>query len=162
SIAEQTNLLALNAAIEAARAGDLGRGFAVVADEVRGLAGRTAQSTREITGMIERIRQSTGNAVDSMQTGVTRVRAGVELATQAGASIQQIREGARRAASVVEEISQTIGEQTRASQDVAQQVELIARMSRDSTDTTRQLASAAQRLGEIAQGMQASVSRFRV
>ncbi|MBV4504568.1 methyl-accepting chemotaxis protein [Pseudomonas sp. BW13M1] len=162
TIAEQTNLLALNAAIEAARAGDAGRGFAVVADEVRGLAGRTAQSTREIADMIERIRHSTGNAVDSMQTGVTRVRAGVELATQAGASIQQIREGARRAASVVEEISQTIGEQTKASQEVAQQVELIARMSRDSTDTTRQLASAAQRLGEIAQGMQASVSRFRV
>ncbi|QVM94006.1 methyl-accepting chemotaxis protein [Pseudomonas entomophila] len=162
TIAEQTNLLALNAAIEAARAGDAGRGFAVVADEVRGLAARTAQSTREIADMIERIRQSTGNAVQSMQTGVTRVRAGVELATQAGASIQQIREGARQAASVVEEISHTIGEQTLASQEVAHQVERIARMSRESTETTRQLASTAQRLGDIAQGMQASVSRFRV
>nr|WP_319527563.1 methyl-accepting chemotaxis protein [Pseudomonas laurentiana] len=162
SIAEQTNLLALNAAIEAARAGEAGRGFAVVADEVRGLAARTAQSTGEITTMIERIRESTGQAVDSMQTGVSRVRKGVELATQAGASIQQIREGARQAASVVEEISQTIGEQSKASQEVAQQVELIARMSRDNTETMRQLAATAQQLGDAAQSMQSSVSLFRI
>jgi methyl-accepting chemotaxis protein len=161
-IADQTNLLALNAAIEAARAGETGRGFAVVADEVRKLAERTAKATDEITGMVAAIQQGTSRAVDTMQGGVVRVQEGVELAGQAGASMDQIRAGANQVVAAVTDISSALREQGAASTDIARNVEQIAQMAEQNSAAVRETANTARRLENLAQQLRAEVSHFHI
>ena len=159
-IADQTNLLALNAAIEAARAGEQGRGFAVVADEVRKLAERTAQSTTEITGMVNTIQDETRRAVGTMQVCRDQAERGVALAARAGESLEEINGGADHTRRMVSEIVLATREQSNTGSAIAQNIEQIARMAGENNAQVRDASRAAYTLEQLATDLQKAVNKF--
>ncbi len=161
-IADQTNLLALNAAIEAARAGEHGRGFAVVADEVRKLADRTTKATEEIAESITAIQNETTQAVERMNAGTEQVKVGVDKATLAGQSLEQIVAGAQEVATMIQSIAAAAEEQSATSEEVSRNVEQISAVTRQTSEGTNQAATAAVQLSEKSEQLLRLVGTFKV
>ena len=161
-IADQTNLLALNAAIEAARAGEQGRGFAVVADEVRKLAERTGKATGEITEMIKGIQTETKDAVHSMETGISEVDQGRELADKAGSSLSEIVTMSQRVMDMVSQIATAAEEQSAAAEQISKSVENVASITKETATGAEQSATAAEELNRQAEGMQKMIAQFKI
>ena len=161
-IADQTNLLALNAAIEAARAGEHGRGFAVVADEVRKLADRTTTATSEIATSIDQIQKETNEAVERINRGTSEVQQGVELASNAGCSLEKIVNEAAQVRDQIFGIASGAEQQAATAGSISQNVETISQMTRETTAGIKTASVATTQLSQRAMELQELVSRFIV
>jgi methyl-accepting chemotaxis protein len=189
-LAEQTNLLALNAAIEAARAGEHGLGFAVVADEVRKLAEKSAQSTKEISELIESIQKEARKAVENMDQSTGIVQEGLSLGQDLNAALRkissvvtevykfaqeigaatneqshgssQIARATTRLNEITHENNSAVEEQAAGAQAVVRAMERMRELVQQTTSSSTQLAASAEQMSKMSRNLLDSMDRFEL
>ncbi|RKF15491.1 methyl-accepting chemotaxis protein [Alginatibacterium sediminis] len=162
SIADQTNLLALNAAIEAARAGEQGRGFAVVAEEVRNLAGRTSDSTEEISKIVAQIQKLSREANQSMGSSAQLVEKGSSVVKEAGDALEKVILSSEGVMQGVTEIAAATDQQSSLSTQTVELLEQISELAERSDEKSRQSRSLIDELESQSKQMLEQTHRFKL
>lgn len=161
-LTEQTNVLALNAAIQAASAGEAGRGFTIVAEEVQRLAERSAEATKQISGLIKTIQTDTHDAVAAMERSTQGVVDGTRRSDEAGNALEQIGSVSSQLAELIEDIGETTHNQADSAGVVANSIQNIFQVTKQTADGTAQTAESVQQLSTLSEELKNSVSRFKV
>lgn len=148
SIAFQTNILALNASVEAARAGSQGRGFAVVASEVRSLAQRCAAAAKEIAELIG--------------TSVAVIHDGAAQASEAGATMGQVKLAIKQVSDIVGNIAFASEDQRQGIEQVNEAVVQMDEVTQQNAVVVEQAAAAAKSLEKQATDLNVYVCVFKL
>lgn len=150
NVAEETNLLALNAAILAAQAGENGKAFGVIAEKIRGLAKRSAESTNDISEIINQVQQDIDLAGKAVKRSISEVDCGVHLSSEAEKVLKDIIVKAETSLDMALQVGSSVVEQSKSVELNASAIQNFKKMSEDIKKAVTRQSNAAE---EIVRGV---------
>jgi len=152
-IASHINVLGLNAVIEAVHAGEYGESFAVVADEVRKLAKDTAQSTREITNLVNTVKSGIDKVGKVMKEGLDKVKMSTSLTDEAVAALSNIRQLVDIDKQRIHKIASSITDMEKFSRQVGESMENVAVLSEENANRVEEANTATNEMSSQLKGV---------
>ncbi|QEK11015.1 methyl-accepting chemotaxis protein [Crassaminicella thermophila] len=176
AIADQTNLLALNASIEAARAGEAGRGFTVVAEQIRKLSEESRISSDEIKQIITNVQKESEHTVEIMKELKERSLGQSESVEKVHGSFEQIETAVHSITEKIESISKFVNQINNEKELIVKAIENISAVSEETASSSEEvnasmqqqamiveeIATAADKLDDLAVKLNSEISRFKV
>lgn len=112
--------------------------------------------------MIGAIQAETGKAITSMENEVEVVESGVQLATEAGQSLDLILERVDEVKEMIHQVATAAEEQSVATEQISSDIENVSEIATQTSTGAQQVASASTEIAELAVGLKAKVEMFKV
>lgn len=161
-ISDKVTILSFNASIAAARFGEQGQAFRMVATEVRNLAEKVKDSVKEIEQFVDNIRGGVAEIREMIEGNVQQVENSTQLVATTHQMLRKIAGIIHNINQLLQSISTNTVSQAQASQQINENIQTVAAIARTTAAESTTAIGAFEELVEIAENLQASVSRFRV